>query len=231
MVPANLAQLRSDVIQDPEFRPSRAPLKLRFNLGFCRRKLRWNRLSGNQPGKLFTCHLGKSIEVAHLLLEVVVSAVEPEALCCAPVNAQRTADGIPVLSGLQLVVLWEDLDPFPQPASLDRHPQPQSKVVHVNPAVPRRQWVRHKDPEVPAAVALLKRRLHSILFEVVAKLDEVWERILVIRVDGHPLTPLSSRVDGIEGDGDFAIDVAPEGVRRQAEALAGFLVRGPEVVM
>src|ERR1017187_6188634 len=132
MVPANLAELRSDVIQDPEFRPSRAPLKLRFNLGFCRRKLRWNRFSGNQPGKLFTCHLGKTIEVAHLLLEVVISAVEPEAFCGTPVNTQRTADGIPVFTGLQLVVLREDLDPFPQPTSLDRHPQPQGKVVHVN---------------------------------------------------------------------------------------------------
>src|SRR5208283_1992230 len=66
---------------------------------------------------------------------------------------------------------------------------------------------------------------------VIAKLDEIRERILVIGIDGHPLTPLRGRVDGIEGDGDFTLDVAPEGVRRQAEALAGFLVRGPEVVM
>src|SRR5580698_3958658 len=54
---------------------------------------------------------------------------------------------------------------------------------------------------------------------------------MVICVDSHPFTPLSGRVDGIEGDGDVTLDVAPEDVRRQAEALPGFLVRGPEVIM
>src|ERR1017187_6411742 len=56
MVPANLAEFCPDVVQNPEFLPYRAPLKLRFNFGVCRGKLRWNRLPGNQPGKLFTCH-------------------------------------------------------------------------------------------------------------------------------------------------------------------------------
>jgi hypothetical protein len=35
--------------------------------------------------------------------------------------------------------------------------------------------------------AILKSRLHPILTKVEAKLQEVWDGILIIRVDGHPL--------------------------------------------
>ena len=82
-----------------------------------------------------------------------------------------------------------------------------------------------------APVTLLKSRLHPILPEVEAELEEIHERILIVRVDGHPLRALGGGVDGVEADGDFAFEVAADCVQRQAEPLAGFPVLGPVVVM
>ena len=89
-----------------------------------------------------------------------------EALSCAPVNTQRSTDGIAVPTGLQRIVLGEDLDSFPLPAPLDWYTQPQGKVTHINPAVPCLKWLRHEDPEMSAPMTLLKRRLQPILPEV-----------------------------------------------------------------
>jgi hypothetical protein len=66
----------------------------------------------------------------------------------------------------------------------------------------------------PDTVALPEHRLHAILFELVAKLDEVRERILVLRVGCHPLAVLSGRVNRVEGDRDLTLDVTPGGVQR-----------------
>ncbi len=43
-----------------------------------------------------------------------------------------------------------------------------------------------------------------------AKLQEIRKGLLIVRVDGHPLTTLSSRVDRVKGDGDIACEVAPD---------------------
>jgi len=80
-------------------------------------------------------------------------------------------------------------------------------------------------------MAFLKSRLHPVLLEVEAELEEVRERIFIVRVDSHPLRALGGGVDGVETDGDFTFEVAADCVQRQAETLAGFLVLGPVVVM
>jgi hypothetical protein len=78
---------------------------------------------------------------------------------------------------------------------------------------------------------LLKRRIYTILLETGAKPYEIRDRILVISVDGDPLAPLRGGVDGVKADGDFAFQVAADGVWRQAESLAGFLIGGTVVIM
>ena len=83
-----------DVVEDAEFRPADVFSHLQFN--FRRHKLKWHGLPGNQSGKLLTGQLGKRIQVAHLLLKVFTGTVKPETLSCAPVNAQRSTDGIAV---------------------------------------------------------------------------------------------------------------------------------------
>ena len=80
-------------------------------------------------------------------------------------------------------------------------------------------------------MTLLKCRLHPILLEVEAELEEVRERILIVRVDGHPLRTLGGGIDRVEADSDFALKVAADCVQRQAEPLACFLVLGTVVVM
>jgi hypothetical protein len=166
-----------------------------------------------------------------LLLKIFIGIVKPEALSCAPVNAQRSTHGIAVPAGLQRIVLGEDLDSFPLLASLDRDTQPQGKAANVDPAVPRWERLREEYPEMPAPMAILKSRLHPILPEVEAELEEIRKRILIVRVDGHPLRALGGGVDRVEADGDFALEVAADCVRCQAEPLAGFLVLGTIVIM
>ena len=167
----------------------------------------------------------------HLLIKAIAGTVKPKALSCSPVNAQRSADGIAVPAGLQRIVLGEDLDSFPLPVPFDRDTQPQGKRADVNAAIPRWEGLCHEYPEMSTAMAVLKNRPHPVLSEVEAEPGEVRERILIVRFDGHPLRGLGGRVDRVEADGDFAFKVAPEGVRRQAEPLAGLFVRGPEVVV
>ena len=167
-----------NVVEDAEFWPSRVRSPHhRFSLRLWRQKLRWDGLPGNQSRKLVTGHLGKRIQVAHLLLKVFIGTVKPEALSCAPVNAQRSTDGIAVPAGLQRIVLGEDFNPF-LPAPLDRDTQPQGKAANVDAAIPRWERLRQEYPEMSAPTAVLKSRLHPVLPEVEAKLQEVRERIL-----------------------------------------------------
>jgi hypothetical protein len=70
----------------------------------------------------------------------------------------------------------EELDSFVPPASLDWDTQPQGKAANVDPAVTRWEWLRQEYPEVAAPMTLLKSRLHPILLEIEAKLQEVRER-------------------------------------------------------
>jgi hypothetical protein len=80
-------------------------------------------------------------------------------------------------------------------------------------------------------MTILKSRLHPILPEVEAKLQEVHERILIVCVDGHPLRALGGGVDGVETNSDFAFEVATDCVQCQTEPLAGSLVLGAIVIM
>jgi hypothetical protein len=225
------AELSVDVVEDSEFWPTNVPPYLRFSLRLWWSELRGDSLPGNHSGKLVTGHLGKRIQVAHLLFKIFIGTVKPEALSCAPVNAQRSTDGIAVPAGLQRIVLGKDLDSFLPPASLDRDTQPQGKAANADAALPRWERLRQEYPEMPAPMTLLKSRLHPILSEGEAELEEIRKRILIVRVDGHPLRALGGGVDRVEADGDFALEVAADCVRCQAEPLAGFLVLGTIVIM
>ena len=83
------AEIGVDVFEDPEFWPTRMSAHLRFSLKLYWSELRWDGLPGNQSGKLVTGHLGKRSQVGHLLLNVFIGTVKPEAFARSPVNAQR----------------------------------------------------------------------------------------------------------------------------------------------
>ena len=184
IVVADHVKRRADVVEDSKFSPSCLPPHLRFSVPFRLRKLSGHRLPGNQACQVLIGYLGKRVEVGHLGLKIRISTAKPEALTCAAVDAQRSTNGIAIPAGLQGIVLGEDLDSFSLPASLDRDTQPQSKVAHIDAAVARQEWLRHEDPEMPTTIALLKRRIHTILLEAEAKPDEVSQGIRVIGVDG-----------------------------------------------
>src|ERR1019366_255659 len=96
----------------------------------------------------------------HLLLNVFTGTVKPEPFSCAPVNSQRPADGIAVPSGLQRIVLGEDLDSFPLLTPLDQDAQPQSKATDVDATIPRWERLRHEYPKMSAPTAVLKGRFN-----------------------------------------------------------------------
>jgi len=224
------AKLGTDVVEDPEFGPTLVPPHYRFSVRLWWQELGWDRLLGNQAGKLVTGHLGKRIQVTHLLLNVFIGTVKPEAFTCSPVNAQRPTDSISVPAGLQDIVLGEDLNAFP-PASLDRNTQPQGNAANVDPAISGWERLRHEDPDMSPATAILKCRLHPVLPEVKLELEEISERILIVRVNGQPLRALGDRVDSVQTDGDFAFKVATDCVWRQVQPLARGLVLGSIVIM
>jgi hypothetical protein len=166
----------------------------------------------------------------HLALKICIGTVKPETPMCATVNAQRSTDGIAVPTGLQRVLLGEDFNSV-LPAPLDGDTQPQGKAANVDPAVPCWEWFRHENPEMSTPATILKSRFHPVLLEVKLQFPEVRKRILVVRVDGHPLRALNGGVEGVKADGDFALQVTADGVQRQAQPLAGFLIVEPVVVM
>ena len=228
---AHSAEHGVDVVKDSEFCRSHVQPDHTFRLRLWREKLRWDGLPCNQPRKLVAGHLGKRLQVAHLALKILIGAVKPKALSCATVNTQRSTNGVAVPAGLQVVLLREDLDAFPLPAYLDWNIQPQGKAANVDPAIPRWERLSQECPEMSTTSALLKRGIHSVLFQELAKLDEISERILVISVDCDPLAPLRGGVDGVKADGDFPFQMAADGVWHQAEALARCLVDGPVIIM
>ena len=128
------------MVEDAEFSPTHGSTNYRLSLRLRNGELWRNGLPRNQSGKLVTGHLGKRSQVAHLLLNIFIATLKPEALSCAPVNAQRSTNGIAVPTGLQRIVLGEDLDSFPLPASLDRDTQAQGKTANVDAAIP--SWER-----------------------------------------------------------------------------------------
>ena len=59
-------------------------------------------------------------------------------------------------AGLQHIVLGEDLDSFPLPATFDQDTQSLGKAANVDAAFPRKEWLRHEYPEEPRPMALLR---------------------------------------------------------------------------
>ena len=84
---------------------------------------------------------------------------------------------------------------------------------------------------MPASMTVLKCRLHPILLEVEAELQEIRKRIVIVCVDGQPFRALGCGVDGVKADGDLAFQVAADCVQHQAEPLPGFPVLGTVIIM
>src|ERR1039458_7242290 len=80
------AEFGIDVVKDTEFRPTLMCPDHRFSVRLWWQELGWVDPPSNQSCKLLTCHLGKRIQVAHLLLKTFTGTIKPKALICSPVN-------------------------------------------------------------------------------------------------------------------------------------------------
>ena len=100
IVVPHCAELGVDVIEDAKFRPTHVSPYLWLSFRLWWSELRWDGLPRNQSRKLVTCHFGKRIQVTHLLLKIFIGTVKPEALSCAPVNAQGSPYRIAVPANL-----------------------------------------------------------------------------------------------------------------------------------
>ena len=115
-------------------------------------------------------HFPQTVEIADLVLQRVIGAVEPESAAGASVDSQRTADGVAKVPGADGVVLGKHLDPVGQTRALYRHTQPQCKIMDVDSAFSGQQGRCQEDPKMPSALAHFQRRFHSILNQVVLEL-------------------------------------------------------------
>jgi hypothetical protein len=90
---------------------------------------------------------------------------------------------------------------------------------------------REKHPQVAATAALLERSMHVVPAKVIVQLQQVFERVLIVRVNCHPLRTLGRGVDGIEGNRHMTFKMPFQGLVSQAQRLAGAFGRGPVVVI
>src|SRR5208283_4249844 len=125
----------------------------------------------------------------------------------------------------ELILARKYLDSFRQTrAALYRYFQPTSQVVDVDPAVPCKQWLVRKDPEVSTATGLFERRLNSILTQFPLQLQKILQRIVVVGVNCHPLGALRIRIQRVQASGQVAVQMLANGLERQSPILLRTIV-------
>ena len=110
-------------------------------------------------------------------------------------------------------------------------PKPEGDVVDVDPALFCQERLLAEDPEVTAPTGHFQRCGDAIQFQFTLQLAEIEERIVVVGVDGDPLTALRLRVDGVQADGEPAGQVFADGRRVELQRLAAILILRLIVVM
>jgi hypothetical protein len=104
------------------------------------------------------------------------------------------------------------------------------QVVDVNAALSREQRDRKKDPEVASPFTHLECGFHTILGQLVLKLDKVIHGVRVVGINRDPLAPLVQRVDGVETYGELSLQVVADGFLGQQEWSARFTLLGAVVI-
>ena len=112
------------------------------------------------------------VEVGKLRIRSGLGFVKPVAPIRLPVYANWSADCIAKLSIFEPVLAWEYLDPFLEPATLDRDAESESEIVDVDAALRGQQWLGAEDPEMPAAARLFQGGIHSVLLQLPLQLKQ-----------------------------------------------------------
>src|SRR5690242_19388068 len=109
-------------------------------------------------------------------------------------------------------MLGKDLDAVGESGALDPHAQAECLIVDIDPALSRQEGLSKKGPQVAAAFAHLQCSFYAILSQVVLKLQQVLDCILIICVNGDPFTSLRGGVNGVKSDRHFAFEVLANGL-------------------
>ena len=88
-------------------------------------------------------------------------------------DPERSAYGVPEFVAADFILTRKDFDPLGQPCAFDRQAQPQGSVINVNAAFARESRLLEEDPEMPAAVGLLKRWFDPVLPELILEFQQV----------------------------------------------------------
>src|SRR5208283_1596375 len=149
IVPSNLPH-STDVRQDAKVRLVTPTPTVKSGPARCRgADRRGTLLSGDEPSQFFLGDFSQPVEVIDLVLQRVISAVEPESAVGATVDSQGSANGVAKFSGANGVVFRKHLDAVRQARTLHRHSQLQGKIMDVDPTLSCQQRRRQKDPKMP----------------------------------------------------------------------------------
>src|ERR1022692_4719110 len=110
--------------------------------------------------------LRHALEECHLIVEIVIGAVEPEPGADRAVNSQRSTDGIAEVAILQLIMLREYLDSLGRPRSFYRDTEFLGQAEDQQPALSGQKGLLAKYPKVGAAAALFQCRFHLLLLQL-----------------------------------------------------------------
>src|SRR5258708_4075753 len=106
-------------------------------------------------------------------------------------DSQRPPDSIAKLLGAECILTRKYLDSLRQTRpALYRHVQAKGQVVDVDSAVPCKQRLVRKDPEVSAAPRPFEGRLNFILPQLPLQLQKIFQCVLIVSINCHPLGAL-----------------------------------------
>jgi hypothetical protein len=89
-------------------------------------------------------------------------------------NAKRSTDGIAKFVWAELILAWKNLDSFRQTgASFYGYFQAKRKIIDVDAALSREQWLVREDPEVGATTGLFERRFDAVPPQLPLQLEKI----------------------------------------------------------
>src|SRR6266851_735357 len=134
-------------------------------------------------------------------------------------DAERSPDRIAECTIFDTVLSWEYFDTLLQAAPFHGDAKPEREVIVIDTALRRQQGFLAEDPKMTTTARLFESGIHTVLLEFPLQLKQRFERAVVVGVDRHPLRTLGLRVDGVEIDGQIAVEVHPHDTRIQRPGL------------
>ena len=153
----------------------------------------------NKPAHVVLGDFLQAFQVAELCIHVVIGAVKPIPFPRAAMNPSQRRIALPNSPGPNLVVAWKHLNPLGKTGSAFQwDSQPAGKIVDVDSALLCQERLFHEDPKVTAAARPFKGRVNTVLAKFPLQLEQVFECIPVVRINGQFPLHAVLRISGIK---------------------------------